>query len=95
MAVTPLQRAEALTLATLAGGFSGPRKPDAAKVEQFVGFRDAVQGYTGTQYSQFVPVSYQQQVVAGMVYKVTYDIGDGKTIVAKVFVPLPYTNDIP
>ena len=78
-----------------AGGFTDSRKPTAAQVEQFVGYRQAVEGYTGTEYQKFVPVSYKSQVVAGMIYKVTYDVGDGQTIEAKVFVPLPGTNAVP
>ena len=42
-----------------------------------------------------MPVSYKSQVVAGMIYKVTYDVGRGQTIEAKIFVPLSGTNAVP
>jgi len=58
----------------------------AAHLEQY---QTIVEGYLGKKFSQFKAVKYQQQVVAGMNYLISYDIGNFSEVVAKVFVPLP------
>ena len=56
-------------------------------------FRGAVEGKAGKSYTEFEPVKFTKQVVAGMVFKIKYKVDDGKHILAKVFKPLPHTGD--
>ena len=65
---------------------------DAEKLAMLLGFRDTVESKGGAAYAVFEPVGFTQQVVAGMIYHVKYRVGEATYIHAKVFVPLPHTQ---
>ena len=69
-----------LAVTNAVGGFSVSRLPNAELKEKFISFQGIVEGYTDQQYSTFEPMSYKSQVVAGMIYKVTYNVGNGNFI---------------
>eukprot|EP00592_Proboscia_alata_P013384 CAMPEP_0194387372 /NCGR_PEP_ID=MMETSP0174-20130528/91965_1 /TAXON_ID=216777 /ORGANISM="Proboscia alata, Strain PI-D3" /LENGTH=89 /DNA_ID=CAMNT_0039177491 /DNA_START=12 /DNA_END=281 /DNA_ORIENTATION=+ len=70
-------------------------EPDAEKKAQFEGFKAIVEAKANATYATFVAVKYTQQVVAGMIYQVKYQVGDAEFVHAKVVVPLPHTGNPP
>ena len=78
----------------LAGGHSAPLT-DAEGLTRISGFKSVIEAHTGTSYAVFEPISYTQQVVAGMNYKSKIRVGDGAFIHVKVHVPLPHTGNPP
>ena len=84
-----------------AGGFGDmipiDNTTDISKIEQFKGYLNMIQEYAGKKYSKLTPISYKQQVVAGMNYTIIYQVGDDpkKTIEVTIYEPLPYMNDVP
>ena len=78
------------------GGWSGLKEiegADAYQLEQFKNYQGLIENEANAKFDRFVPIKYSQQVVAGMNYKIVYDIGEGRTIFVSVYQPLPYTND--
>ena len=78
------------------GGWSGLREiegADAYQLEQFKNYQSLIENEANAKFDKFEPIRYSQQVVAGMNYKIVYDIGEGRTIYVSVYQPLPYTND--
>ena len=84
---------------TMPGGTSdlAPITQDSepALFNKFRAFQSIITQKAGKEYADFTPVAYSQQVVAGMIYTVKFSVGNGKSIEAQVFEPLPYTNDPP
>ena len=62
-------------------------------MEQFKNYQSIIENEANAKFDKFEPIRYSQQVVAGMNYKIVYDIGEGRTIYVSVYQPLPYTND--
>ena len=56
------------------------------------GFKSTVEEKAGTTFATFTPVKFTKQVVAGMVFQVKYQVGDAEFVHAKVFMPLPHTQ---
>ena len=63
-----------LAVASALGGMSGWQKvvPGGYNYHLFKSYQPAVQSFRGSQFSVFEPVEYQEQVVAGMNYKIRY-----------------------
>ena len=87
------------TGASISGGTSelAPINQDSepSLYNKFRAFKPIIMQKAGHEFSEFTPIAYSQQVVAGMIYTVKYSVGNGETIEAQVFEPLPYTNDPP
>ena len=85
-----------VSIVSAAGGHSGMMPIEEASEDKLALFRDyqgLIEAETGNQYNEiFEPISFSQQVVAGMNYSILYDIGNGQTLKVDVFQPLPYTN---
>lgn len=47
-----------------------------------------IEAKLGKKFTTFTPVSYTEQVVAGMNYTVSIDIGGGHKVSAKIYKPL-------
>ena len=77
----------------MAGGHSDARKVDEEHRTKFSGWKGSVEDKAGRTFAIFEPVSYTQQVVAGMIYHVKYKVADGEWIHARVYQPLPHTGE--
>ena len=83
---------------SLLGGYSEtmPVAKDSEEYNKFVGFKYNIENQLKTGFQTFEPVSYSQKVVAGMMYKIDYKIGNNKILKVEIFVPLPSaSNQIP
>jgi hypothetical protein len=81
----------------LCGGHSGRKEIEAERREYFNGVRAQVEERLGHAVTQFEPVAYTSQVVAGTIFWLVVRIADGADGHAhvKIFQPLPYTNQGP
>ena len=70
------------------GAPSAP-KTDAEGLAVIGGFRELVEGHANKQFSEWTPVSYTTQVVAGTNYQAKVKVGDGEYIHVKIYEPLP------
>jgi len=77
----------------MTGGHSEARVPDEEHLEKFNSWKETVEAQAGKTFEHFQAVGYIQQVVAGMVYHVKYNVGGDDHIHAKVFQPLPHTGE--
>ena len=69
---------------------------DTTKINLFKSYKNQIGLTMNSEFTtKFEPVSYSQQVVNGMNYKIKYDIGDNKFIVVQVYQPLPNSNEMP
>ena len=69
---------------------------DTTKINLFKSYKNQIGLTMNSEFTtKFEPVSYSQQVVNGMNYKIKYDIGDNKLIVVQVYQPLPNSNEMP
>ena len=63
------------------------------RITMFREFKSLVEAETNEEYTEvFEPISYSQQVVAGMNFSIIYDIGNGRRLKVDAFQPLAYTN---
>ncbi|EFC45605.1 cysteine protease inhibitor [Naegleria gruberi] len=80
------------TSAVIPGGFSHNKKPSAKRIAKFTSFLSSKLAAKYPTITQIIDI--QQQVVAGVMYKVTAlaidSNGQEKTIKATIFEPLPH-----
>lgn len=55
--------------------------------------RAKIEEQLGSTFSDFKPVHYQSQVVAGTNFKIKVQVDGGEVLHIKIFRPLPYTGD--
>ena len=68
------------------GAHSQEKDIDAEVLDTFKNeFKVAVEAKAGKSYTDFEPVKYTKQVVAGMIFKIKYKVDGGKHILVKVF----------
>ena len=71
------------------GGFGNARPADDKVKALALEMKPKVEQALGATYTEFEAVQYTTQVVAGTNYKIKVNVGDGKHVHIKVFVPLP------
>ena len=74
------------------GGHSAA-KTDEEGLHVIAGYKGIVEGFLGASYTTFEPISYTTQVVAGTVYQAKIRVDGGDVVHAKIFKPLPHTNE--
>ena len=91
-----------ISLVSAAGGMSGWKSVETQasrdEKEKFAAWKPMIEGFLGLEdqpYHVFEPTEFKTQVVAGLIYMVRYVTGPGQSITARVFVPLPYTQEDP
>ena len=75
------------------GGHSESKAVDEEHKAKFSAWRETVQASAGRTFDMFEPHSYTQQVVAGMIYHVKYQVAENEWVHARVFQPLPHTGE--
>ena len=68
---------------------------DNEMLEEFVSFRPLVEAKLGAaEFTEFTPVKFTKQVVAGMIFHIKYRVGGGETdfLHARVIKYLPHTG---
>lgn len=73
------------------GGFSGADIAEAQTIANSV--RPAIESQTGKTYTTFTVTEAQKQVVAGINWLCKITVDDGKTLHAKIHIPLPHKNE--
>ena len=73
----------------MCGGFGNARPADDKVKALALEMKPKVEQALGATYTEFEAVQYTTQVVAGTNYKIKVNVGDGKYVHIKVFVPLP------
>ena len=79
----------------MAGGHSEAMDVNDEFRPTLEGFKSCVEAKAGTTFDCFEPCKFTKQVVAGMVFHVKYKVGDGQYVHAKVYMPLPHTQQPP
>ena len=76
-------------------GGPSPEKELTSEMDKLLSedYRDIIEKKAGKKFTVFNPLKYSVQVVAGTIYRCLYEIDDNKYLVAKVFQPLPHTNE--
>ena len=70
------------------GGQSFATTPSDEDIQLFKGFQAIVEEKAGQKFTQFDPVLSTRQVVAGMNYRIRYEVAPETFVDAKIFVPL-------
>ena len=78
----------------MVGGHS-ELKTDADGLASIFAFQDIIEEFLGLTFETFEPIAYTTQVVAGTVYQAKIRVDGGEVIHAKIFEPLPHTNEAP
>ena len=73
----------------MCGGFADTRPADDQVKAMALEMKPKVEQALGATYATFEAVQYTTQDVAGTNYKIKVNVGDGKYVHIKVFVPLP------
>nr|XP_045006993.1 cystatin-B-like [Jaculus jaculus] len=74
------------------GGFSDT-KPATAEIQEIADkVKSQLEQKENRKFSVFKAVSYRSQVVAGSIYYIKVDVGDGEFIHMTVLEPLPHEN---
>ena len=76
------------------GGHSA-LKTDADGLALIAGFQFIIEESVGQSFDTFEPFAYTTQVVAGTVYQAKIRVDGGDVLHAKIFQPLPHTNEDP
>ena len=76
----------------MCGGFGDARDADDKVKALALEMKPKVEAALGATYATFDAVKYTTQVVAGTNYKIKVNVGDGKYVHIKVYVPLPCKN---
>lgn len=71
------------------GGFSAETPVDEGVRALVMKLKPNIEAKMNATYTVFEPTVFSCQVVAGTNYCVKINVGDGKTITAKIFEPLP------
>lgn len=61
--------------------------------EAVLNMRPQIEAHLGATFTDFKPVHYQSQVVAGTNFKIKVQVDAGEVLHVKIFRPLPYTGD--
>jgi cystatin-A/B len=62
-------------------------------MREFLDFREAIEQKLGFKFENYEPISYTQQVVAGMVYRIVCKIGNDRYVHARVYKPLSESSE--
>ena len=74
------------------GGHSA-LKTDEAGLQTIAGYQGIIEAHLGQTWETFEPIAYTSQVVAGTVYQAKIRVDGGDIVHAKIFKPLPHTNE--
>ena len=77
----------------LCGGHSNIKTPSAEDHEEFNSWKEIIEAATGENYTTFEVAGFTSQVVAGTNFQLKIHVGDEKYVHAKVFRPLPHTQN--
>ena len=76
----------------MCGGFGDARDADDKVKALALEMKPKAEAALGATFATFDAVKYTTQVVAGTNYKIKVNVGDGKFVHIKVYVPLPCKN---
>ena len=74
------------------GGFGDAKDADDKVKALALEMKPKAEAALGATFATFDAVKYTTQVVAGTNYKIKVNVGDGKYVHIKVYVPLPCKN---
>ena len=74
------------------GGFGDAKDADDKVKALALEMKPKAEAALGATFATFDAVKYTTQVVAGTNYKIKVNVGDGKFVHIKVYVPLPCKN---
>jgi cystatin-A/B len=76
----------------MCGGFGDAKDADDKVKALALEMKPKAEAALGATFATFDAVKYTTQVVAGTNYKIKVNVGDGKFVHIKVYVPLPCKN---
>ena len=76
----------------MCGGFGDAKDADDKVKALALEMKPKAKAALGATFATFDAVKYTTQVVAGTNYKIKVNVGDGKFVHIKVYVPLPCKN---
>ena len=79
----------------MVGGFGEEREMIEEVALMVAALKEDIEVQAGETFETFDPISYKSQVVAGINYDVTVRTGDEKSVVVRIFKPLPHTGEPP
>lgn len=77
------------------GGFSDVKEAGPEEQQILDGLRESAEEQLGTSFSEWTLHSFTTQVVAGIIYMMRVNVGDGEVVHVKVIKPLPHTQQSP
>ena len=82
-------------LVAMVGGFGEEHEMTEEVLSMVSALKEDIEVQAGEKFETFNPISYKSQVVAGINFDVTVRTGEAKSVVVRIFKPLPHTGEQP